>query len=280
MSFHGLQLAFRTFPGAKAFRVVHPTSQRIAEHQHELLCLDLHVIGSYTELYDGGQAWIGSPSVVLHPPGEPHANSIDERGLETIGIQVDLDWLRCSGFDKRLTGTRCWIGGRVAAAAHWLVAVWSDPQYSEFKVAQATTHFLSFALQSTADTPPAWLNAISRALDVETPLSTADLARALNLHPAWLARAYRAAVGEGIHETLRRKRIERAVDMLRSSNYLLARVAVDAGFCDQSHMNRVFRAIMGRTPLQVRAEQELLGAYNAPRQTCSPQSTTSCALSS
>jgi hypothetical protein len=82
-------------------------------------------LGSYTELYQGGQAWIGGPAVVLHPPSEPNANRIDEGGLEAIGIQLELDWLRWAGFDLRLDGTRCWIGGRVAAAAKWLAMVWT-----------------------------------------------------------------------------------------------------------------------------------------------------------
>ena len=39
-------------------------------------------------------------------------------------------------------------------------------------------------------------------------------------------------------------------------------IAVAAGFCDQSHMNRCFRAVLGRTPLVVRGE---IGADHALR---------------
>lgn len=91
-------------------------------------------------------------------------------------------------------------------------------------------------------------------------MATVDLARALELHPAWLARAYRAWRGEGLAETARRRRVERAVLLLRGGGAPLASVALDSGFCDQSHMNRAFRAVLGRTPAQVRGEARLLAA--------------------
>jgi AraC-like DNA-binding protein len=80
----------------------------------------------------------------------------------------------------------------------------------------------------------------------------------LSLHPAWLARAYRAWRGEGIAETVRRRLVERAVLKLRSGGASLADVAAECGFCDQSHMNRAFRSVLGRTPLEVRREAALL----------------------
>jgi transcriptional regulator GlxA family with amidase domain len=48
--------------------------------------------------------------------------------------------------------------------------------------------------------------------------------------------------------------------MLRARADTLAGVAADAGFCDQSHMNRCFNAVLGRTPLEVRGEAALLAA--------------------
>jgi AraC family transcriptional regulator len=53
--------------------------------------------------------------------------------------------------------------------------------------------------------------------------------------------------------------VERAALLLRGGRAALAEVAVAAGFCDQSHMNRAFRAVLGRTPLEVRREAVLLG---------------------
>jgi AraC family transcriptional regulator len=92
-------------------------------------------------------------------------------------------------------------------------------------------------------------------LSVAEPPSTLDLARRLDLHPAWLARAYRHFSGEGLAETARRHRVEQASALLRRTDLPLADIAHSAGFCDQSHMNRCFAAVLGRTPARVRTER-------------------------
>jgi transcriptional regulator GlxA family with amidase domain len=64
-------------------------------------------------------------------------------------------------------------------------------------------------------------------------------------------------MGEGVGETRRRRRVEAASALLRSTRLPLAEVAVAAGFCDQRQMNRCFSAVLGRTPLRVRRERQL-----------------------
>jgi len=44
--------------------------------------------------------------------------------------------------------------------------------------------------------------------------------------------------------------------LLRETNEPFASVALDAGFCDQSHMNRTFRRLLGRPPSAVRKDRE------------------------
>jgi len=53
---------------------------------------------------------------------------------------------------------------------------------------------------------------------------------------------------------LGRRRVEQAAALLRRSDRKLVDIALASGFCDQSHMNRCFRAVLGRTPVAVRME--------------------------
>ena len=46
---------------------------------------------------------------------------------------------------------------------------------------------------------------------------------------------------------------ERALLLVRSTDRAFAAIAADAGFCDQSHMVRKFRRLLGRTPSEIRA---------------------------
>jgi AraC family transcriptional regulator len=72
---------------------------------------------------------------------------------------------------------------------------------------------------------------------------------------------YRRTAGEGLQETIMRRRIERAVEPLRAADIPIAEIAAGTGFCDQSHLNRALKRLIGRTPAQVRAERELLRPY-------------------
>jgi AraC family transcriptional regulator len=80
----------------------------------------------------------------------------------------------------------------------------------------------------------------------------------IGLHPAWLARAYKQTMGEGLASTRCRLRMEVAAALLRESDEPLSKIAVAAGFCDQSHMARVCLAYTARTPLQLRREVQAL----------------------
>jgi AraC family transcriptional regulator len=256
--FKGLEIELHRFSGARVLRVVHPDRQEIDEHRHDWAYIGLYTLGRYHEIYDGGEALMSGPSAVLHPAGRPHADLVENVGLETLTIEFDRAWLRLHGLDSPLDRSRVWSGGEVALEGRRLAQVLSQPAISEEQIGRATAHFLRFAFHSEKSISPAWVERVNCALAAPTAPSTNEIARNLDLHPAWLARAYRAATGEGLQETARRKRVERAVALLRGSNLAAAEIALAAGFCDQSHMNRGFRATLGRTPAAVRAEQHLL----------------------
>jgi AraC family transcriptional regulator len=61
-------------------------------------------------------------------------------------------------------------------------------------------------------------------------------------------RTFRASFGETPQAYILRRRILHAEALMRSSDEPLARIALDCGLCDQSHLSRVFRRIVGVTP--------------------------------
>lgn len=259
--FHGLERNIRIFSGARGVRVIHPPGQRIGEHRHEWPFLMLPALGDYVECCDRGEARIIGPSAVLHPAGTYHANCIGNHGMETISIEFDPDWVESSRFSLALEQSRSWIGGPVGALARSLASKWHDASLTEANLANETGAFLRFAYAYNEGEHPNWLPEVRRLLDAETSPPTAEIARRLDLNPAWLARSYRSSTGEGLHETVRRLRVDRAIMLLRSTDAAPAVIASAAGFCDQSHMNRVFKVLAGRTPLDVRAERNLLSDF-------------------
>jgi AraC family transcriptional regulator len=242
--------------GAHVSRIMHPPEQHIAAHEHDWPVLTLYRLGSYRENAEDGRSIVfDGPSVVFQPAGAAHADEIGESGLETLAMTFDPAWLSDEARALLPARTLWRPGGEMAIAARALAEVWLNAGVSDARLSAATSDFLArmFAARDERRATPAWAERVAGGQ------STEELARTLGLNAAWLARAYRAWRGEGLSETARRLRVERAALLLRGGRAALAEVAVAAGFCDQSHMNRAFRAVLGRTPLEVRREAVLLG---------------------
>lgn len=75
------------------------------------------------------------------------------------------------------------------------------------------------------------------------------LARLVDLHPRYLIRVFRKAIGVPPHRYLDLVRVAHAQDLI-GRGFPLADVAALVGFSDQSHLTRHFRRAIGLTPGQ------------------------------
>lgn len=242
----------RRLSGATVMREVYVGEMRLPEHEHDGVTLTVPLVGGFRAFSDAGESSIVGSCAVLHPAGHAHSVRILEEGVEVVGLYLDPDWLRWAGLGAGVDRTAYWTGGRARALARRLARAWIASDASEAMLAGLTVQCLQEAAVEEAPPRPRWMERVEAAMAVPAALRVRDIARTLDLHPAWLNHAYRAARGEGLHEALRRRRVELAIKALRCSDAPLADIALEAGFCDQSHMNRSFRAILRRTPLEVR----------------------------
>lgn len=82
-----------------------------------------------------------------------------------------------------------------------------------------------------------------------------ELAAAAGLSPLYFAKAFKRGTGIAPHQYLVRQRVERAKDLLVSTDLSVADVAVACGFYDQSHLASWFRRLVGTTPTVFRADR-------------------------
>lgn len=87
---------------------------------------------------------------------------------------------------------------------------------------------------------------IQEHLDEE--LSLGELARLAHFSPCHFHRIFRGMVGEGLHEHVRRLRLERAALRLRSGCDSILNLALDAGYETHEAFTRAFRAMFGQPP--------------------------------
>lgn len=241
----------QSFSGATVRRVVDRSGSRVPEHAHDWPVLSIFVLGGYLNQTEIGEAFIAGPSAVFYQGGAAHRNTIAASGFEQIEVEFDPAWL---GRALPSVPISRWIGGRVGAEARTLARVCSGGA-GETRIRAALQQFVETASRETEQLPASWLEAIAGRLGQDASLKVSDLAREVGRHPSWLGTAYRRAVGEGLAETAARFRVERAARLLRETDMPAASVAAEAGFCDQSHMSRTFRRVLGRLPSAVRDDR-------------------------
>ncbi|HEY3948688.1 AraC family transcriptional regulator [Phenylobacterium sp.] len=227
----------------------------VPAHVHANPYLALHMLGGYRECDEDGEAAIGGPAAMFFPAGSEHRMAIGAQGLVTVIVEFDADRLKPI-LDGRPDPRRArrWIGGEVGRRANRLARAWLSGAGGERCFAM-TEAFLRSALGQPSCRPgPPWLDEVEALAAAQDGAGRLDaLAARFGVSRPWLVRAYRQWRGEGLGEAVRRRRVAAAAMLLEDPETPLADVAVQAGFCDQSHMNRVFVRLLGRTPGAVRA---------------------------
>jgi AraC-like DNA-binding protein len=80
------------------------------------------------------------------------------------------------------------------------------------------------------------------------PLCTSRLARIAKVSEAHFIRTFRATFGETPHRYLQRRRVERAMFLLRSTDRRITDVCFDIGFNSLGTFSRTFQDVVGESP--------------------------------
>lgn len=89
--------------------------------------------------------------------------------------------------------------------------------------------------------------------NLDQKLTVTELATFAQTTPQSLQRATRKRFGQSVYEWVTTLRLERSLELLRSSSFGLAEIAIISGFAHQSHWTRLFRRQFGITPGKLRS---------------------------
>lgn len=84
------------------------------------------------------------------------------------------------------------------------------------------------------------------------PLDVPSLARIAHISEAHFIRTFRATFGETPHRYLQRRRVERAMFLLRATDRSVTQICFDTGFTSLGTFSRTFRDIVGQSPTDYR----------------------------
>lgn len=238
----------------------------IALHAHEQPTVTMLLDGAFEESYRGRRSEsCETASVLFRPAGEPHADRFGRHGALNLVIEVEparVEMLRgYTGALEALVHRRDPALDAIARRMHRELAAPDDATALaleglalELLALTARRGVEAQSGRGPAPVPP-WLEQVRELLHARSgdrALRIADLAAAADVHPVYLARAFRSRFGATPGAYLRRLRLMRAADRIVSTTDPLSRIALDAGFADQSHFTRAFRVAFGTTPARWR----------------------------
>jgi AraC family transcriptional regulator len=216
----------------------------IEPHVHDAAFATVVLDGGYRETVQQETRDCAPHSIVVHAPGERHADAFARR---TTCLSV-----HGAAFER---------SAHLATPAAAAIAV---KLRSEFRAPDAFSPlvvealmlelFVASARQRSGHTAPLWLRHVRATLEerFREPLLLSTLAEEADVQPAHLARTFRRHYGMTVGEMLRELRVAYAKQRLASRDPL-AQIALDAGFADQSHFTRRFHSATGETPARFRA---------------------------
>jgi AraC-like DNA-binding protein len=95
------------------------------------------------------------------------------------------------------------------------------------------------------------------------PLDIRTLAQIAHVSESHFIRTFRATFGETPHRYLQRRRVERAMFLLRESDLSVSEICLEVGFASLGSFGRTFRDIVGESPTAYRLEAADLRAVPA-----------------
>ena len=250
--------------GVSVVDVVLPGGLQLPAHEHERATVAIVLSGSVqTALSDQRRNQTFPNTVISLPAGEVHANLVNGADSRIVILQpsaaaIEGELRSCARLLEEVRHCRDYR----AAALAWTVAheLAAPDDVTPLLLDGLAREILACSARLNAAQHdalrPRWLLQSLELIHARfaASLRLEELAEEVGVHPVYFSRAFHAHMGCTMGAYLRGLRVDRAADLLASSNLSIADIALEAGFSDQSHLSNVFRRLRGMTPSGYRAQ--------------------------
>ena len=247
VSVGSLEIFHLRFPPSFAHGVIDPPTEYLA----------VVIDGGVCKTFRRSSSTLVRGSFMSIPPGAAHSSTFAGDGCQVVILRpVGEDGVRL--FAPTLSACT-----KLAAHASALLG-WQIAKELECRDAWSPLALEGLALELLAcagragtenrDRDPGWLHTVRDLVHDSAPhaLSLHELGAAVGRHPAHVARAFRRKHGVSVRAYARTLRVEWATVAVATTDDPIARIALEAGFADQSHFTRTFRRHHGVTPARYR----------------------------
>jgi AraC-like DNA-binding protein len=224
------------------FETDHRGCSAMRHHRHGSPFVTVVLSGAYVEVSDSVPELCSGGTIVVHDATEEHA---DRFSSDTRCLNVELP--RESGATSS-RGNIALDGAPLREAVGEVVRSF----YGDGRELDAAVAGLQAALlRRSAEPPPErprWLRNVIEVFPWEQPVRLREAAAIAGLHETHFSRAFRRHVGMTANAYRARARIRLASTMLLTTSAPITRIALSAGFSDQSHLTRAFSRSLGLSP--------------------------------
>ena len=232
---------------------------KLRPHAHESSYFCFVLQGAYTERFGHREVVCKPSSLSFRPSGLTHEDRVHDAAARIFVMEISPRWIEKLRADSlRLTNASEFSGGAMSR----IIARLNREFHKSDTAAKLAIEGLALELLAEAarrprgesGNAPAWLRQAREMILEHFPetFRLTEIAAAVDVHPVYLATAFRQRFGVSIGEFVRQLRIEHACGELAKGDTSLADIALRAGFADQSHFSKVFKSYVGTTPARYR----------------------------
>jgi AraC-like DNA-binding protein len=239
-----------------------------AKHTHEMFSIGVVTQGACMYINERLRERIGAGSVVVINPGDVHAcNPLGREAWSYQMLYVDVPWLAdlqhqlgvSKASDFRVFSTALSTRRDLYCGFNRLHSLLTDDAADPLRKHCALLTFFAEVqrwLNPAPESSCAHNHKLAHAAEYirencTRALKLDEICAAAELSASYLIRAFKRCYGMTPHTYLINRRVDYCRTQLRRGR-AIAEVAIEAGFSDQAHLQRVFRQFMAATPGQYR----------------------------
>ncbi len=238
--------------------------REVPRHTHETAHFVLVLRGIYTTEAHNQDGYCSASTLIFNPAGTSHRDCFLSQNGRFLSITPGVHG------SKLLEKVPCVARVIAGRSAHPLTSLVTRPIEREFAREYGPSAIVleSLGLELIGQLVqfndgieprgiPAWLLRTREMIDDSAgiEISIAGLAAAAEVHPVYLARAFRKHFGRSPGEYMRRRRLLRVLQVLSETRIPLVEVALQCGFSDQSRMTHALKSEFGIAPGQYRRQR-------------------------
>jgi AraC family transcriptional regulator len=238
-----------------------PPNSVLEPHTHARAIFAVMLTGSFSNRIAGREYDCTPSNYWTEPLGEKHSNRGGSAGARVFVVQPDP---RTSDvfapFESLLRSVRYGRHGTIALdSRRVLCEIGSDDGLAPLAIDSLVLGVLISAARLTSAAthhapPPRWVRQAREYVHEHYRRSfrISDVATLVGVEPSRLAHVFRRYYGSSVGQYARAQRLGWALEQLEKSAAPIAKIAVAAGYCDQSHLTREVRRALGVGPAEYR----------------------------